>query len=208
MKKSKFKVLLKKSACISVALCALAMLSACASLFISDECNPQLTLQRFFEYISNSDYSAAFEMTGNSIDNNVSLSDSELNDVFIRKLSECCDYKLVSDTDAMGLTAWQTVEITTLDMRAVAEKAVDKAVEDAKSHAYKNGSYKTDEEISEAVRNNLIELLPNVGEDCLSTVRLRLKFCYKKGDWNLVMDDDLYDALNGYSKYVDYTVSQ
>lgn len=185
------------------------LLTACTSLLVNNECNPCLSWQKFFGYISDGDYSAAFEMTGNSFsDNLTSESDLELNNMFVKKLSECCDYEFVSDTDVMGVTAWQTIKITALDMRKLAKKALNLAVEDAKSYAYKNGSYKTDEEIFAAVRNNLIQLLPNVDEDCLTTVQLRVKFCYRNGDWAPVIDEELYDVISGYSKHVDETISE
>lgn len=209
MKKSICKSSLSKTVCLGFAFGVLMLLTACTSLLVNNECNPRLSWQKFFGYISDGDYSAAFEMTGNSFSDEVtSNSDLELDNVFMQKLSECFDYEFVSDTDVMGVTAWQTVKITNLDMRKLAEKAVNLAVEDAKTYAYKNGSYKTDEEILAAVRNNLIELLPNVDEDCLTTVSLRVKFCYRKGDWSPVIDDELYDIISGYSKHVDEAISE
>ena len=191
------------------ALCGvLFLLASCTSMLVSDSSNPRLTWQKFSEYISDGDYESAFGMTGNaslSVESNVSESDTSV--LIMKKLSECYEYKFVSDTDVTGVTASQNVEITTIDMRKLAEAAVSRSVESAKDHAYKNGSYKTDEEVEAAVNAKIAELLDSP-EEFLVKVRIKAEFSYKGGEWVLMMNDELYDAVTGYSRYADEAVAE
>lgn len=204
MKKSK--ICGTKILCIAALGIILAMLTSCTSMLVSDSNNPRLAWEEFSKYISDKNFTAAFDMTQNGRILSRSDENSEYEDLLLSAIAESYDYEFVSDTDVFGITAWQTVAITSLDMRAVAENAVVGAVADAKDHAYKNGSYKTDEEVEAAVNAKITELLTSPS-DCLSTTVIRVEFSYSDGKWRLVMSDKLYDVISGYSSQVDEAVS-
>lgn len=193
---------------ITVLCGVLLLLASCTSMFVSDSNNPRLTWQKFSEYISDGDYEGAFGMTGNgSVSSESSVSESDTSALIMKKLSECYSYKFVSDTDVTGVTAMQEVEITTIDMRKLATAAVSRSVESAKDHAYKNGSYKTDEEVSAAVSAKIAELL-NSPEEFLIKVQIRAEFVYKGGKWVLMMNDEIYDTVTGYLRYADEAIDE
>ncbi len=196
-----------KALCIATLSVILVLLTSCTALLVSDVNNPRLAWEQFSEYISDGDFSAAFEMTENSNISPLSDSDSEYINLLLDGMSKSYKYEFVSDTDVFGVTAWQTVAITALDMRILAENAVVGSVEEAKAYAYKNGSYKDDAEITAAVNKKITELLVS-SSDCLSTTVVRVEFSYSDGKWKPVMSDTLYDVLSGYASYTDEAISE
>lgn len=196
-----------KTLCIAALSVILVLLTSCTAMLVSDDNNPRLAWEQFSEYISSGDFSAAFDMTENSNISPLSDSDSEYINLLLDGISKSYKYEFVSDTDVFGVTAWQTVSITALDMRILAENAVVGSVEEAKAYAYKNGSYKDDAEITAAVNKKITELLVS-SSDCLSTTVVRVEFSYSDGKWKPVMSDTLYNVLSGYASYTDEAISE
>lgn len=195
-----------KLLCVA-ALCAVfALLTSCTAMLVSDDNNPKLAWEEFSEYVSEGDFPAAFDMTKNGSISSQSEVDSEYTELLLKAVADSYEYEFVSDTDVFGVTAWQTIKITALDMRELAEKAVKEAVKEAKDYAYKNGSYETDEEIKAAVNSKMTELLTSPG-NCLTTTVIRVEFSYSDGKWMPVMSDTLYDAISGYSAYTDKAIA-
>lgn len=198
-----------KAVCAVFALTALALLASCTDLLVSEECNPRFTWEKFAGCISDGDYSAAFELTGGAVSSSdisaltVSNSDGKLDSAFLKSFSRCFSYEYVSETDVEGVTAWQTVKVTSFDVRKLVDAAVENSVKDAGENAYINGSYKTDEEVYAAICATVTNLLPKVEKDCLTVAEIRVKFRYRNGDWAIVMNDELYDAVSGYSRHID-----
>lgn len=202
----KIKICGTKIFCIAALGMLLAMLTSCTSLLISDSSNPCLAWKEFSQYISEGNFTAAFDMTQNASVSMPSENDSEYSELLMKAVADSYTYEFVSDTDAFGITAWQTVAITALDMRRLAENAVSGAIEDAKAYAYKNGSYETDEEIAAAVNVKMTELLTSPS-DCLSTTVIRVEFSYSDGEWKPVMSDKLYEIISGYSSQANDAIS-
>ena len=192
--------------CIAALGIILAMLTSCTSMLVSDSNNPKLAWQEFSQYISQGNFTAAFDMTQNGSVSVDPEDDSEYAELLMKAISDSYTYEFVSDTDVFGVTAWQNIAITSLDMRVLAENAVSGAVKDAEAYAYKNGSYETDEEIAAAVNVKMTELLTSPS-DCLSTTVVRVEFSYSDGKWLPVMSDKLYEVISGYSSQAVETIA-
>ena len=104
------------------------------------------------------------------------------------------------------MRAWQQVDITTLDMRKIAEKSTFAMLEQMEDQVWQHGSYKTDEALAAGVREALLEQLSEDCTDCLTTQRVKVEFHYQDDQWRPVMNTALYEAISGYAAYADQSV--
>jgi hypothetical protein len=193
------KAFLKYFILAALTVCAAALLASCNLMYVTDENNPSVAFETFSGYISDGDYRAAFELTGNTVD----ISSSDLGDsseeIMLSKIIRSVSMKPLSEPEIKGTSAWQPVSITHLDLRLAVKKLLSGVMDETSAYEWNHGSYKTEEEISQAVYASLCSQLDGDLSDCMITDRVRLQFRYKNGKWTPVMTKPLYNALTGYA---------
>lgn len=178
-------------------LCSFAVITACSRMYVSADNSPAAAWHEFCGYVSDGDFKAAVEMTGNSIDTAPDDLDGSLEGLILTRLSEYFRADVISQPRINGTGAWQSVRIHHLDMSFVMKKALAGVMKETGDYEWNHGSYKTDGEISDAVKESLHNQLSGDLNDCLVTDVIKVEFRYKDGKWRPVMSDALYNALTG-----------
>ncbi len=200
MRKSFFRYIVQLG-CAAVLILTAAAVTSCSAR-LTDDNNPTVAWQEFCGYISDGDLRSAVEMTGNTLSVSSADLDDEIEGQLQSLILKSVSVRSLSDAEVSGFSAHQKVEITHLDMRLLTQKALAGIMRETKDYEWKNGSYKTDEEIAEAVKNSLISQLKGDFEDCMVTEEITVEFRYKDDKWIPVMSDELYNALTGYASEV------
>ena len=178
-------------------LATLAAVTSCSEMYVSDDNNPALAWKEFCGYLSDSDYKSAFEMTGNTIDVSPSDYDNEIDGVMLKTVAQSIKVHNSYELKVNGISASQSFDISHIDMKLLMEKVLAGIMEETSEYEWKHGSYKTDEEISNAVQESLASQLNGDFHDCVITEKINVKFRYKNGKWIPVMDESLYRAITG-----------
>ncbi len=193
------KAFLKYTLLAASVICAAVLLSSCRTIYVSENNNPSVALREFCGYISDGDYKAAFELTGCKADISPSDMEKSLEGALLARISQSISITPLSEPEVNGTSAWQSVEISHIDMRLAIKKLLAGVMEETSSYEWKHGSYKTDEDIAEAVYESLRSQLGGDLSDCTITERVKLRYRCKKGKWAPVMTKELYNALTGYA---------
>lgn len=180
-----------------VLLGSLSVITSCSQIYVSEENSPALAWQEFCACLSDSDYKSAFEMTGNTIDVSSSDFDQEIDGIMLSTIAKsfkvCNSYKLKVN----GVHASQSFGVTHIDMKLLLNKVLSGIMEETCEYEWKHGSYKTEEDISNAVRESLLTQMNGDFEDCVVFEKINVEFRYKDGKWMPVMNDSLYRAITG-----------
>lgn len=180
-----------------VLLGSLSVITSCSQIYVSEENSPALAWQEFCACLSDSDYKSAFEMTGNTIDVSSSDFDQEIDGIMLSTIAKsfkvCNSYKLKVN----GVHASQSFGVTHIDMKLLLNKVLSGIMEETSEYEWKHGSYKTEEDISNAVRESLLTQMNGDFEDCVVFEKINVEFRYKDGKWMPVMNDSLYRAITG-----------
>ena len=182
---------------IFATVCCFALITSCSQIFVSDDNNPTVAWEEFCGYISDGDYRAAIEMTGNSIEVSGSDLDDSVEGLMLTKLAESIDTHVVVEPRINGIGAWQSVSITHLDVSLLMKKALDGVMKETEDYEWNHGSYKSDAKIDEAVKTALNHQLSGDLADCMVTDIIKVEFRYKDGRWIPVMTKALYNAITG-----------
>ena len=175
------------------------ILASCKSMFVTGDNNPSVALREFCGYISDGDYKAAFDFARCSTDVSPSDPADTVEEALFTRTMESVSIRPASEPEVKGVSAWQTVEITHLDLRLAVRKLLSGVMEETGAYEWEHGSYRTDEEILQAVSESLIRQLDGELDDCMITETVRLKYRYRDGRWSPVMTKELYNALTGYA---------
>lgn len=177
---------------------AAVLATGCSDRLATDTDNPRLAWEAFMRYYSDGQYVSAFDLAGCRLKVSGSDFDDGVNGQYLRRLSETARFRFVSDSDVRGVKATQRIELTTLDMRKLVRNAAEPMLTELDGKIQKNGSFRTDEALEEALREHMAALLSDDCEDSLTTEEIRVSFRYQDGAWHPVMDKALYRALTGY----------
>ena len=183
----------------AISIFALVTAASCSDMYVKEDNSPTTAWQEFCRYISDGDLKSAIEMTGNTMDVSSSDFENEVEGRMVALLYENISIRTVSDVDVKGVKAWQTVEISNIDLRLMIKKALAGIMEETSAYEWEHGSYKTDEQVVEAVNQSLLTQMNNGFDDCITTEKIRVEFRYKDGKWTPVMTEGLYNALTGYA---------
>lgn len=178
-------------------ICIFLLITACSKMFVHEDNNPDMVWAEFCRYISDGDYRSAIELTGNCIDVSSSNLDDSVEGLMLDTLAANIDMNVISELEINGTGAWQSVEITHLDMNLLMQKVLSGVMKETSDYEWNHGSYKTDKKIAEAVKSSLSNQLSGDLSDCLVTDVVKVEFRYRDGKWKPVMSKELYCAITG-----------
>lgn len=178
-------------------ICIFLLITACSKMFVHEDNNPTVAWEQFCEYLSQGDYRAAIEMTGNSIEVTSDDFDDSVEGLMLTTITESIDTDVIMEPRINGTGAWQSVKITHIDMDLLMQKVLSGVMKETRDYEWNHGSYKNDKKISEAVRTSLSNQLNGDLSDCLVTDVIKVEFRYKDGKWRPVMSKALYSAITG-----------
>ena len=187
-------------------ICIFLLITACSKMFVHEDNNPTVAWAEFCEYLSEGDYRAAIEQTGNYIEVSSSNLDDSVEGLMLTKLAENIDMHVIMEPKINGTGAWQSVKITHLDMSLLMNKVLSGVMKETADYEWNHGSYKNDKKISDAVKASLSNQVSGDLSDCLVTEVLKVEFRYKDGKWMPVMSNALYYAITGNAAEASETV--
>ena len=193
------KSFLKYSALIAAAACITLLFASCKRMYITEDNNPTVALNTFCGFVSDGDYKAAFEFTGSAVDISPSDLKNSMEGVILSKIIQSVSITPLSEPEVSGRSAWQSVEMTHLDLRLAVRKMLAGVMEETSAYEWKHGSYKTRQEVADAVYESFRAQLDGDLSDCTVTETIKITYRYKNGVWTPVMTEPLYQALTGYA---------
>lgn len=163
--------------------------------------DPTVSVEEFFEHLSNEEYAAADELVYNYVTLGMTKSgniDDALMQVFCRQLKEQRSYEVVTEPQVSGKTAIMTVKVTTLDLREVYDPLIENVKETIRTMQYNGENTDSEEIILEVASEELSSLLTS-DKPLTTTGIFALELVYSNGKWRLIISDELYSALIGYA---------
>lgn len=163
--------------------------------------DPTVSVEEFFEYLSNEEYTAADELVYNYVTLGMTKSgniDDALMQVFCRQLKEQRSYEVVTEPQVSGKTAIMTVKVTTLDLREVYDPLIENVKETIRTMQYNGENTDSEEIILEVASEELSSLLTS-DKPLTTTGIFAIELVYSNGKWRLIISDELYSALIGYA---------
>lgn len=198
----------------AAAAAALAAVVFCAASpfipsFISAGNAPEEAVTRFFDAVCSRDYEKMTEyLCGNPSLGLEEEPDSELGRIVRDAFLESCSYELTGEAEVDGIGVKQPVTFTSLDIKALTSRLKERAealVEESTASGRdqdeiydSSGEYKEDfvmGVLSQAARDLIAE------GDCVSAVPLVVSLAYEEGEWRVVADPQLLNALSGGTLY-------
>ena len=173
------------------------VVTSCVRNYATEGNHPADTLAQFLEYVSDGDLSSVMKMTGTETD--VSSSDSgRVEKRLLEVITQNTSVTGYQELRIEGKRAWTTLGILHPDAALIMRQAVPGVIEETKEYEWKHGSYKTDEEISQAIEESLLRQLEGNLINTMITDRIRVEFRFTEDKkWVLVMSDELFNALTG-----------
>jgi len=186
---------------LAAVVCVAAVAVINSRSYVTDDNNPELVLQQFVDFVSSGDIESAIEMTGATTDLSDAVSGSDfsgsaeakiIQSVFLNiKIQEC------SSINVDGKKAWVDIILVHPDAGLIIKKALEGVMQETHDYEWKNGSYKNEEQISQAVRESLSGHIGDELKKTMITEKIRVQFRFHSGKWEMLMTDELYDALTG-----------
>ena len=105
-------------------ICIFLLITACSKMFVHEDNNPTVAWEQFCEYLSQGDYRAAIEMTGNSIEVTSDDFDDSVEGLMLTTITESIDTDVIMEPRINGTGAWQSVKITHIDMDLLMQKVL------------------------------------------------------------------------------------
>ncbi len=201
-----------KKICVSLLLlvCSLTLLAGCElpTYNLSDQGTPSQALAEFLDaVISGSDdgikdmvYNYSWDsgyLTGNSVSgSDVSQSDTEI----IRCITQSRSYEIVSesDYDNQSHEARVTLNYTTFDVAEFQKKLAEDVVAIIQKRQYNGEVFKDSSDTVDIIEQTKLELL-QTPENFYTTKKYTVETVSRKGRWRIVISDEFYKALSGYS---------
>lgn len=191
------KTRIKIALLIAVTACFLGVIIGFSTMFVSSENNPVIAYEQFCGYISDGDFRAVIEMTGNTVDT-VSGSDNEaVDELVMSKLLQKIKIEALSEPKTNAIIAKQPVRISYVDMGMLMKKLFSGVLAETSEYEWNHGSYENDDQIAEAIKNSLTNQLNGEFDDCIVTDTITIEYHYKDGKWFPLMSKELYRALTG-----------
>ncbi len=163
--------------------------------------DPTESVDKFFELIADEEYAAADELVYNYVTLGMTRSgniDDAVMQVFCRELNAQREYEIVMEPQVNGKTAVMTIKVTTLDLREVYDPLIANVKETIRQMQYVGENTEGEDIILEVASDELAELLES-DQSLTTTGIFALELVYSKGQWRLIISDELYSALIGYA---------
>ena len=173
------------------------LLTACARTNIRADDNPTVAWEEFCGYLSDGDYRAAIELTGNRLEVGKDDTDDCVKGLMLTTVAESLRAAVIMEPKINGSSAWQSVRLHHLDLALVMQKALDGIMRETADEEWHHGSYRDDEAIDNAVKDSLCRQLDGDLSDCMVTDVIKVEFRYSDGRWRPVMSSALYSAITG-----------
>ena len=108
---------------------------------------------------------------------------------------------VVSESDCTGddMIAWVTVSYTSFDITKFQKELAARAVEEVKNRRY-NGEVLNDSSDTQPIIENIKNKLLREPADFYTTRRYKICLASVKGKWKVIMTEDFYKALSGYTE--------
>ena len=180
---------------VAAALATLMLLSLCGCGSITDKA--EASVSGMFDAFKALD----FEKARDYVDvDSMKLSEYDTNEDadyerFMSTLFDRLDYKIVSSEELDDETVNVVVEITAVDMKAVLKDYVAEALKYAFSNTLEDPQ-PTEEETQKKMEDLFIASATKEGLDTVTSV-VTIKVVNDDGNWKIVSDDPLVDALFG-----------
>ena len=153
----------------------------------------------FFAELRAGDYDAAMEYVSNYESLGFEKDSTELVELYKTNLLKSYSVSVV-DHDAgehSGLSGSQVIDLTFLDSRRLLAAINEKTAVAVKDYLFYGNKLESDEQALSFVYTALSECL-QTPEAYHNTERLTVQTCYEDGEWKIVIDDVLMNALQGY----------
>ena len=173
------------------------LLTACARTNIRADDTPTVAWKEFCGYLSDGDYRAAIELTGNRLEVGKDDTDDSVEGLMLTTVAESLRAAVIMEPKINGSSAWQSVRLHHLDLALVMQKALDGIMRETADEEWHHGSYRGDEAIDNAVKDSLCRQLDGDLSDCMVTDVIKVEFRYSDGRWRPVMSSALYSAITG-----------
>ena len=173
------------------------LLTACARTNIRADDNPTVAWEEFCGCLSDGDYRAAIELTGDRLEVGKDDTDDCVEGLMLTTVAESLRAAVIMEPKINGSSAWQSVRLHHLDLALVMQKAIDGIMRETADEEWRHGSYRDDEAIDNAVKDSLCRQLDGDLSDCMVTDVIKVEFRYSDGRWRPVMSSALYSAITG-----------
>ncbi|MGN0474535.1 MAG: hypothetical protein ACI4IJ_05545 [Acutalibacteraceae bacterium] len=201
-----------KKICVSLLfiLCSLTVLSCCQmpTYNLSDGGTPSQALSEFLDAVIRGDNASIKDMVYNFSWNSDYLTDSSVSDSdispsdaeIISCISKSRKYEIVSESnyDPNGHNAEVTVNYTTFNVTEFEQKLAEKAVAIIQRRQYEGEVFKDASDTVKIIEETKLQLLKNP-EIFYTTQKYTVEMVSYKGKWRVVLSDEFYKALSGYS---------
>ena len=163
--------------------------------------DPALSVESFFEHLEKEEYAEADELVYNYV--TLGMTGSEriedpLMQVFYRELNSQREFEIVMEPQVKGKTAVMTVKVKSLDLREVYDPLIVNVKDTIRHMQYEGEKVDTEEAILAVASEELGRLLAE-NESMTTTGIFAVELIYSKGNWRLIISDELYSALIGYA---------
>lgn len=204
------------AALLGMAMSGLLIVTGCGikTYNMLDPGRPSQTFMAFYRAVSDGDDAAANELLGNyswhshmpkktkdggySVNGTVlSGSDAKLMDCILK--SRRCEIVSESDYTRDDVSASVTVRYTSFDIKKFQKELSARAVEDVKEQRYQGKVFNDSADTQEVIEQLKTELL-KAPQTFYTTQRFRIRLAGVKGKWKVLLTEDFYKALSGYTE--------
>lgn len=194
-----------KTKLAAIVFIAVLLLSVCGcsgeAVSLTELPDPTVSVNSFFGHLENEEYAEADALVYNYVTLGMTESDrieDPVMQVFYRELNAQRSYEIVMEPQITGKNAVMTVKVTTLDLRKVYDPLIVNVKESIRHLQYVGEKVDTEEAILAVASEELGKLLS--GNKSMTTSGIfAVELVYSKGEWRLVISDELYSALIGYA---------
>ncbi len=163
--------------------------------------NPAESAEMFFEHLDNEEYSQADDMIFNYTTLGmvpVDDVDDPLMQIFYRELVAHRKITPIMEPKVTGKTAVMTVQVSSLDLRKVYAPLSENVKAIIYDMRFDGQAVDSSEEILAITTDELSKIITD-NKDLITTGIFAVEFTYTGGEWKLIISDELYSALIGYS---------
>lgn len=203
------------SSLLAVALTALVILTGCAvrTYNMVDPGHPSQTFMAFYRAVSDGDDDTANALLGNYAwhsyvpektgEGTYSVNGTELggSDALLLEClmkSRRCEVVSESDYDKNDADAYVTIRYTSFDMKAFQQELAARSVEAVKEKRYEGQVFQTSSDTQGVIEQLKAELLKQT-EAFYTTRTFRIRLIGVKGKWKVLLTEEFYKALSGYT---------
>ncbi len=163
--------------------------------------DPTLSVDKFFEHLKNEEYVEADSMVYNYVTLGMTPAeeiDDPLISAFCRELNCRRSVSVAEAPKITGKTAVMAIQVTTIDLRKIYDPLAANVTDTIYDMRFRGEDVSTDEEIASVTLDELNKLIEE-NDSLKTTETFSVEFIYVGGEWLLIISDELYSSLIGYS---------